>query len=161
MSRQPIHFHSGKQIILSFIALSGGSDAIAPLPKIILCFISRELRHVELVADTFSTSLVMRLITSPLEWVSRYLTVVSRQRFHSPKGIVIFPDMMAGHTGTEASFTPTVFRLVDATKSCFILEHQPNSFPAVDNFQLLDSTLNFLRPRLSRRWPFGGVCSGA
>ena len=69
--------------------------------------------------------------------------MIPGKRLHCPKGIIILPDMMAGHTGANTSFTPAVFWLVDSAKASFILEHQPNCFSVVDNFQFFDSGLNF------------------
>ena len=69
--------------------------------------------------------------------------MIPGKRFHRPKGIIILPDMMAGYTGTNPSFTPAVFWLVDSSKASFILEHQTDCFSSVDNFQLFDSGFNF------------------
>ena len=82
--------------------------------------------------------------------------VVSRQRFHSTKGIVILPDVVTGHTGAHPLFTPAVFRLVNPTEACFILEHQPNYFAAVDNFQFFDSGLNFFEASIVSSLAFLG-----
>ena len=57
---------------------------------------------------------------------------------HSSEGIVILPDMVTGHTWTDTILAPAMFRLVDPSKSCFILEHQADIFASVDNFQFFD-----------------------
>ena len=68
---------------------------------------------------------------------------ISCPGFHSSEGIVILPDVVAGHTGAHTLFAPAMFRPVDAAKACFILEHQADIFAAVDNSQFFDSGLNF------------------
>ena len=63
---------------------------------------------------------------------------ISCPGFHSSEGIVILPDMVTGHTWTDTFLAPAMFRLVDPSKSCFILEHQADIFASVDNFQFFD-----------------------
>ena len=47
---------------------------IAAVPRIVSTPENREGRDCDTVVEMFSTSLVMRLMTSPWEWVSRYCT---------------------------------------------------------------------------------------
>ena len=69
--------------------------------------------------------------------------MLSRQRLHGTKGIVILPDMVAGYTGAYTLLAPAIFGLVDPSEACFVLKHQANHFAAVDNFQFFDAGLNF------------------
>ena len=51
-------------------------------------------------------------------------TAFSGDRFYCAVSIAIFPDMVARNRRTYPFFTPTIFRFVDSTKSCFVLKHQ-------------------------------------
>ena len=82
--------------------------------------------------------------------------VLSRPGLHSSKGIVILPDVVTGHTGAHTFFAPAVFGFVDPSEACFILEHQTDFFVAVDNFQLLDSGLNFFEASIVSSLAFLG-----
>ena len=76
------------------------------------------------------------------------------QRLHRAIGITVLPDMMAGDAGTDSSFTPAVFRFIDAAKSRFILKHQPNF---VENFlQFCDSCVNFFEASMTSLSAFFG-----
>jgi len=56
---------------------------------------------------------------------------IACQRLHCAVSIAVLTDMMAGHAGTNTVPAPTVFRLVDPTKSSFILKHKPNVFDSI------------------------------
>ena len=56
---------------------------------------------------------------------------IACQRLHCAVSIAVLTDMMAGHAGTDTVPAPTVFRLVDPTKSSFILKHKPNVFDSI------------------------------
>ena len=81
---------------------------------------------------------------------------VTSQWLYSSVGITILTDIMAGHTGTDTFFTPTVFRLVDSAKASFVLEHQADFFLTVDNFQFIYSGLNFFEAAISSSLAFLG-----
>ncbi len=74
---------------------------------------------------------------------------ISRQRFYRAVHISVFPDMVTRYRWTNSLSAPAVFGLVDASKPCFVLKHQPNSMIlsiSVDIiFQFADSFVNFLR----------------
>lgn len=49
-------------------------------------------------------------------------------------GIAILPDVMARHAGTYPFLVPAVFRLVDSSKSTWILKYYTNVTLLSDNF---------------------------
>ena len=64
--------------------------------------------------------------------------------------ISVFPNMMARHRRSHPFSAPTVFRLVDAAKTGFILKHQPDPLGIVENFaQLVDSGVNFFEASIA------------
>ena len=81
---------------------------------------------------------------------------VTGQRLYRPIGIAILPDVVAGYTGTYPFLTPAVLGLVNSAKSSFILEHQANFLPAVDNFQIFYRGFNFFEAAISSSLAFLG-----
>ena len=65
-------------------------------------------------------------------------------------------DVVTGYTGTYPFLTPAVFWLVNSTKSSFILEHQANFLPAVDNFQFFYGVVNCFEAAISSSLAFLG-----
>ena len=62
---------------------------------------------------------------------------IACQRLHCAISIAVLTDMMARHAGTDTVPAPAVFRLVDPTKSSFILKHKTDVLAPVDNFKTL------------------------
>lgn len=85
----------------------------------------------------------------------KYVSVTG-QRLYRSIGIAILPDVVTGYTGTYPFLTPAVFGLVNSTKSSFILEHQANFLPAVDNFQFFYGVVNFFEAAISSSLAFWG-----
>lgn len=81
---------------------------------------------------------------------------VASQWFHCSVGIAILPNMVAWHTGPNPLLTPTVFGLVDPAKSSLILKHEPDVLPLVENFQVLDCSVNFFEAAISSSLAFLG-----
>ena len=75
---------------------------------------------------------------------------ITRHGINSTVSIAILSDMMAGHPRTDAFSAPAILRLVDTTETCFILEHEPNTFGIVENFgQFMDSGVNFFEASIA------------
>ena len=73
-----------------------------------------------------------------------------RQRLYRSIYISVFPNMMARHRRSHPFSAPTVFRLVDAAKTGFILKHQPNPLGIVENFpQFVDPGVNFFEASIA------------
>ena len=60
----------------------------------------------------------------------------------------------SSYTGTYSFLTPAVFWLVNSTKPSFILEHQADFLPAVDNFQFFYGVVNFFEAAISSSLAF-------
>lgn len=65
-------------------------------------------------------------------------------------------DVVTGYTGTYPFLTPAIPGLIDTAKSSFILEHQTNLLPPVDNFQFFYGVVNFFEAAISSSLAFLG-----
>ncbi len=75
--------------------------------------------------------------------------------------IAVFSNMMARNLRTDSFWTPAVFGLVDSSKACFILEHQPHfstfPIPVEENFsQFIQASFNFFEDSMSSSLAFLG-----
>ena len=85
---------------------------------------------------------------------------VSGQWFNCAICIPIFTDVMAWYRWPDSFFTPTIFRLVDPAKACFILKHQSDSAFYIVLvyiiFQFPDSCFNFFEVSMTSSVAFFG-----
>lgn len=70
--------------------------------------------------------------------------------------IHVFPDMMTWYIRSDSFRTPAVFRLVDSSEPCFVLEHQPYSLLWILYTMLLYCTLNFFEASIASSFAFLG-----
>ena len=88
-------------------------------------------------------------------------TGVAGERLYRSIDIPVFSNMVARYTGPDPFFTPAVFGLVDSSKSCFILKHQPHfstvSTAIVDFFvQFMNFCFNFFEVSMTSSLAFFG-----
>ena len=75
---------------------------------------------------------------------------ITRYRINSTVSVSILANMMAGHTRADTFSTPAMLRFVNTTETCFVLEHEPNSFGVVENSsQFMDSGVNFFEASIA------------
>lgn len=79
------------------------------------------------------------------------------QRLNRTVGISVFPNMVAWNAGPDAFLAPAVFRLVDASEACFVLEHKAHfSTAPVEFFQFTDGGFNFFEVSMTSSLAFLG-----
>ena len=72
-------------------------------------------------------------------------------------GISVFPNMVAWNAGPDAFLAPAVFRLVDPSEACFVLEHKAHfSTAPVEVFQFTDGGFNFFEVSMTSSLAFLG-----
>ena len=65
--------------------------------------------------------------------------------------------MVAWNAGTDALLAPAVFRLVDASETCFVLEHKAHfSTAPVEFFQFTDGGFNYFEASMTSSLAFLG-----
>ena len=75
---------------------------------------------------------------------------VTRYRINRTINVAVLTNMMAGHTRPDTLSAPAILRLIDSTKTCFILEHEPDCFGIVEHFgQFMDSGVNFFEASIA------------
>ena len=79
------------------------------------------------------------------------------QRLNRALGIAVFPNMVAWNAGPDAFLAPAIFRLVDASEACFVLEHKAHfSTAPVEVFQFTDGGFNFFEVSMTSSLAFLG-----
>ena len=122
-----------KQIWKEIRKLGFKNEGFTSLDKVVdrLCLTICSLLP-EIISHITGRSLVLLVGQLPQKQIHAYRITIGHdqeagfigQRFHRSIGVSVFPDMVAGYTGTGPFFTPAVFGLVDPYETGFILEHQ-------------------------------------